>query len=105
MSGGSVINVQLTKVAAAWRAAFFAEFGEPENLSPAEINDMLSGFLVLTAGELIEAAARFKRDDMSIREFVMQLVDGMIAENIDVILKLKGLDDKVAYLRNDGTKT
>lgn len=81
------------------RQAFFSVFGHPDEMSPARASAAADALMVIHAGELIEAVARFKKADIPLLDACMLVIEAIIKTNPDIIAELLGKDDAHEFVR------
>lgn len=100
---GEHANERVQRAAIAMRRAyveaFFAEFGQPDTLSGDEIAEALASLGAIFAGELLQISARFF-PATPIRDGAISLLDAMLEHNAEALARMKGEDDKLAFLQD-----
>lgn len=92
---------KLRNTAKKMRDVFFAEFGHPDGMSEAELNDTLASLIAIHAGEVVEFAARFCPGP--VRDNCIVLIDKMIETNAEAVGKLLGKGGQADFVRGDFT--
>jgi hypothetical protein len=93
-----ISNEKLQRVAKRMRDVFFDEFCHPNKMSSDDMDFAIRALIGVHAGEVIEAAARFKSPTSSVRDTCIAFIDAMIAENEDQIAETIGKRDPRDFL-------